>query len=171
MLGGRVKTLHPRIAAGVLANRHDPDDVRQLHEAGIEAFDLVCVNLYRFEDAAARDVDDGELIEEIDIGGPTLVRAAAKNHASVAIVTDPADYPIVLAELREHGAVTADTRRRLALAAFRLTAAYDATIAGELGRRWAPNERYPGRIPTRRRRSTCDRARGRRTGRSRPAAG
>jgi phosphoribosylaminoimidazolecarboxamide formyltransferase/IMP cyclohydrolase len=146
MLGGRVKTLHPRIAAGVLADRHDPDHVRQLAEAGIEAFELVIVNLYRFEAAAARGVDDEALIEEIDIGGPTLVRAAAKNHGSVAILTDPADYPVVLAELREHGAVTAATRRRLALAAYRLTAAYDAAIAFELGARWAVDEPFPERL-------------------------
>jgi phosphoribosylaminoimidazolecarboxamide formyltransferase/IMP cyclohydrolase len=146
MLGGRVKTLHPRIAGGVLADQGDPDHVRQLAEAGIEAIELVCVNLYRFEAAAARGVDDAALIEEIDIGGPTLVRAAAKNHGSVAIVTDPADYPAVLAELRDHGAVTAATRRRLALAAYRLTAAYDAAIASELGARWAPEERFPKRL-------------------------
>ena len=75
-----------------------------------------------------------------------MLRAAAKNHASVAIVTDPADYPAVLAELREHGAAAADTRRRLALAAYRLTASYDAAIAAELGSRWAPEERFPGRL-------------------------
>jgi phosphoribosylaminoimidazolecarboxamide formyltransferase/IMP cyclohydrolase len=146
MLGGRVKTLHPRIAAGVLADRRDPDHLRQLAEAGIEAFELVCVNLYRFEEAAASGVDDEALIEEIDIGGPTLVRAAAKNHASVAIVTDPADYATVLSELRAGGSVSDATRRRLALAAFRLTAAYDAAIAAELGARWAPDDRFPARV-------------------------
>jgi phosphoribosylaminoimidazolecarboxamide formyltransferase/IMP cyclohydrolase len=104
------------------------------------------VNLYRFEDAAARGADDAALIEEIDIGGPTLVRAAAKNHGSAAIVTDPADYPIVLEELRADGAVSPETRRRLALVAYRLTAFYDATIAAELGARWAPDECFPQRL-------------------------
>ena len=146
MLGGRVKTLHPRVAAGVLANRRDPDHERQLREAGIEPFDLVCVNLYPFEAAAGRGVDDEALMEEIDIGGPTLVRAAAKNHASVTILTTPSDYAPVLSELREHGAVSPETRRRLALAAYRLTAGYDAAIAAELGARWAPDERFPDRL-------------------------
>jgi phosphoribosylaminoimidazolecarboxamide formyltransferase / IMP cyclohydrolase len=152
MLGGRVKTLHPRIAAGVLADQRDPEHLRQLRESGIGPFDLVCVNLYPFEAAARAGVADEALIEEIDIGGPTLVRAAAKNHASVAIVTTPDDYEPVLTELREHGAVTADTRRRLALKAFRLTAAYDAAISAALGTRWedhepaAPTERFPERL-------------------------
>jgi phosphoribosylaminoimidazolecarboxamide formyltransferase/IMP cyclohydrolase len=146
MLDGRVKTLHPRIHAGILADRRLPEHRAQLAAQAIEPFDLVVVNLYAFEAAAARaDVGDDELVEEIDIGGPTLVRAAAKNHASVGIVCDPADYPAVLAELEEHGRLGDRTRRALALAAFRRTAAYDAAIAAELGERWAPNDRFPDR--------------------------
>ena len=147
MLDGRVKTLHPRIAGGVLADLRLSSHREQLAEQGIEPFALVIVNLYRFEEAAARpEIDDDELIEEIDIGGPTLVRAAAKNHASVGIVCDPDDYAGVLAELDESGALTDDTRRALALKAFRLTAAYDAAIAATLSRRWTPEERFPERL-------------------------
>jgi phosphoribosylaminoimidazolecarboxamide formyltransferase/IMP cyclohydrolase len=147
MLDGRVKTLHPRIAAGVLADLREPTHRAQLAEQGIEPFSLVVVNLYRFEEAAARaDIADDDLIEEIDIGGPTLVRAAAKNHASVGVACDPEDYPAILAELRERGSLTDDTRRRLAVKAFRSTAAYDAAIAASLGARWAPEERFPDRL-------------------------
>ncbi len=147
MLDGRVKTLHPRIAGGVLADLRRASHRQQLAAQGIEPFELVIVNLYRFEEAAARSgIADDELIEEIDIGGPTLVRAAAKNHASVGIVCDPDDYPAVLAELDAHGALGDDTRRRLALKAFRLTAAYDTAIAGTLSRRWAPDDRFPERL-------------------------
>lgn len=147
MLDGRVKTLHPRIAAGVLADRHDASHRQQLAEQGIEPFDLVVVNLYRFEEAAARPgIGDGELIEEIDIGGPTLVRAAAKNHASVGIVCDPDDYPAVLAELEQQGALSDDVRRVLALKAFRLTAHYDAAIGAALAARWTPGDRFPERL-------------------------
>lgn len=146
MLDGRVKTLHPRIHAGILADRREPAHVAQLAEADIEPFEVVCVNLYPFEAAAARgDAADAELIEEIDIGGPTLVRAAAKNHGSIAILTDPADYPTVLAELAD-GGVSAATRQALALTAFRLTAQYDALIATELGARWQPAESMPARL-------------------------
>ncbi len=146
MLGGRVKTLHPRIHAGVLADLGDPAHREQLAEHDIEPFSLVVVNLYQFEQAAARpDTGDAELIEEIDIGGPTLVRAAAKNHASVAIVTDPDDYPAVLAELDEYGEVGAATRRRFALKAFARTAAYDAAIVAELAQRWT-DDPLPERI-------------------------
>ena len=135
MLGGRVKTLHPRIAGGVLADLRNEDHRRQLAAQAIDPFELVVVNLYPFEEVAAREgVTDDELIEEIDIGGPTLVRAAAKNHASVAIVTDPDDYPHVLAELRT-GQLGAERRASLAVKAFQRTAAYDAHIASVLGQR------------------------------------
>jgi phosphoribosylaminoimidazolecarboxamide formyltransferase/IMP cyclohydrolase len=147
MLDGRVKTLHPRIAGGILADLRRDEHRRQLAEQGIEPFDLVVVNLYRFEEAASRPgIEDDELIEEIDIGGPTLVRAAAKNHASVGIVCDPDDYAGVVAELDERGSLSEVTRRRLALKAFQLTAAYDAAIAATLGARWAPEERFPARL-------------------------
>jgi phosphoribosylaminoimidazolecarboxamide formyltransferase/IMP cyclohydrolase len=138
MLDGRVKTLHPAIHGGLLADLRRPDHVDQLREAGIASFEVVVSNLYPFEAAAARPaiaLDD--LVEEIDIGGPTLVRAAAKNHASVAVVTRPGQYESVLAELRNQGAVSEPTRQRLALEAFDLIARYDEAIASELGARLA----------------------------------
>ena len=148
MLDGRVKTLHPHIHAGVLANLHDPSHRAQLAEQGIEPFSIVVVNLYQFEKAAAAPgISDDVLIEEIDIGGPTLVRAAAKNHACVAVVTDPADYPAILAEIDVHGVISVETRRSLALKAFRRTAAYDAAIVTELADRWTPQDRTPETLP------------------------
>jgi phosphoribosylaminoimidazolecarboxamide formyltransferase / IMP cyclohydrolase len=133
MLDGRVKTLHPRIEGAVLADLRRADHRSQLALAGIEPFALVIVNLYPFADVAARPgVTLDRVVEEIDIGGPTLLRAAAKNHASVAIVTDPGTYPAILAELRDGGRIGEATRRRLAIGAFRHTAAYDARITGEL---------------------------------------
>jgi phosphoribosylaminoimidazolecarboxamide formyltransferase/IMP cyclohydrolase len=144
MLDGRVKTLHPRIAGGILADWRNADHRAQLAAAAIEPFELIVVNLYRFAEAAAKPgIGLDELIEEIDIGGPTLVRAAAKNHGSVGIVTDPASYSRVLTELRDRGALSDETRRGLALAAFRLTAAYDAAIAEELGRRLMASPNAP----------------------------
>ncbi|MGH2468117.1 MAG: bifunctional phosphoribosylaminoimidazolecarboxamide formyltransferase/IMP cyclohydrolase [Candidatus Limnocylindrales bacterium] len=133
LLDGRVKTLHPRIHAGILADRRRPAHVAQLAAAAIEPFELVVVNLYPFAGAAGRpDLDLDGLIEEIDIGGPSLVRAAAKNHASLGVVTDPAGYPALLEELREVGRLGETTRRSLAAAAFSHTAAYDARIAAVL---------------------------------------
>ena len=120
MLGGRVKTLHPKIHGGILADRAKPEHVADLEANDIEAIDLVVVNLYPF----ASDPS----IELIDVGGPTMVRAAAKNHAHVGIVTSPSDYPAVLEELRARGTLSAATRRRLARGAFAHTAAYDAAI-------------------------------------------
>ncbi|MDQ3553597.1 MAG: bifunctional phosphoribosylaminoimidazolecarboxamide formyltransferase/IMP cyclohydrolase [Chloroflexota bacterium] len=130
MLDGRVKTLHPRVAAGVLADRRQADHRTQLAEAGIEPFEVAIVNLYPFEEASRRaGITADELIEEIDIGGPTLVRAAAKNHANVTVVTDPARYLELLAALRGGATVPDEMRRSLALEAFAHTAAYDSTIA------------------------------------------
>ena len=147
MLDGRVKTLHPRIAGGVLADQRLEDHRAQLAASLIEPFELVVVNLYPFAQAAARaGATDDELIEQIDIGGPTLVRAAAKNHDSVGIVTDPAQYDAVLLELGHGGGLTEDMRRELALAAFRLTASYDALIADTLSRRWWQRIELPGRL-------------------------
>ena len=120
MLGGRVKTLHPKIHGGILADRSNPDHLADLEARDITAIDLVVANLYPFSS------DPG--IELIDIGGPTMVRAAAKNHAHVGIVVDPSAYGDVLAELRADGALSDATRRRLARAAFAHTAAYDAAI-------------------------------------------
>ncbi|HWP63012.1 MAG TPA: bifunctional phosphoribosylaminoimidazolecarboxamide formyltransferase/IMP cyclohydrolase [Candidatus Binatia bacterium] len=137
MLDGRVKTLHPRIHAGILADRRRAEHRRALAAAGIAPFELVVVNLYPFEAAALRpDLDLDGLVEEIDIGGPALVRAAAKNWASVAVVTSPARYPAVLDALRRGGCVPEGLRAALAVEAFRHTAAYDARIA----------EVLPGRI-------------------------
>jgi phosphoribosylaminoimidazolecarboxamide formyltransferase/IMP cyclohydrolase len=120
MLGGRVKTLHPVIHGGILADRSKPDHLRTLEERGIGLIDLVVCNLYPFSSDPS--------IELIDVGGPTMVRAAAKNHASVGVVVDPSDYPVVLDELRNNGSLSATTRQKLARRAFAHTAAYDAAI-------------------------------------------
>jgi phosphoribosylaminoimidazolecarboxamide formyltransferase/IMP cyclohydrolase len=131
ILDGRVKTLHPAIYAGLLAIRSNSEHRETLAEHGIEPIDLVCVNLYPFERTAAhRGVTDAEVIEQIDIGGPTLIRAAAKNHAFVAVVVRPESYDAVIDELRElDGRLSAGTRRALATDAFGLTARYDAAIS------------------------------------------
>jgi phosphoribosylaminoimidazolecarboxamide formyltransferase/IMP cyclohydrolase len=130
MLGGRVKTLHPRIHAGILARRDLPEDTEALLEHDIEPFDLVCVNLYPFASVALRrGATETEAVEMIDVGGPSMLRAAAKNFAHVVAVCRPEQYDGVVAELREHGEVSLETRRALASAAFATTAAYDAMIA------------------------------------------
>jgi phosphoribosylaminoimidazolecarboxamide formyltransferase / IMP cyclohydrolase len=131
MLGGRVKTLHPRIHAGILARRDVPEDAASLAEHGIEAFDLVCVNLYPFELAVDRpELDEAGLIEMIDVGGPAMLRAAAKSFASVVVVCRPQDYTTVLEELGAgEGTTTLDLRRRLAAVAFARSAAYEAAIS------------------------------------------
>jgi phosphoribosylaminoimidazolecarboxamide formyltransferase / IMP cyclohydrolase len=133
ILGGRVKTLHPRIHGGILANLEDPDHVTELVEHGIGPIDLVCINLYPFEETVAGGAPEKEAIEQIDIGGPAMLRAAAKNFRSVTVVPSPEFYKEVLAELEAGGEVSPQTRRRLALAAFRRTALYDAAIAGWFG--------------------------------------
>ena len=138
MLDGRVKTLHPRVHAGILADRRLASHREQLAAAAIDPFDLVVVNLYPFAAAAERPgISFDDLVEEIDIGGPSMVRAAAKNHASVAIVTSPARYAAVLEELETNGRVGEGLRSALAVEAFRHTAAYDARIAAELPGRMA----------------------------------
>jgi phosphoribosylaminoimidazolecarboxamide formyltransferase / IMP cyclohydrolase len=130
MLGGRVKTLHPRIHAGILARREVETDLVALEEQGIGTFDLVCVNLYPFERVAQEHgVREEEAIEMIDIGGPSMLRGAAKNFAHVAPLCRPADYEPVLAELRREGELSLETRRRLAATAFATSAAYEAAIA------------------------------------------
>src|SRR3954452_8737453 len=121
MLGGRVKTLHPKIHGGILADRSKPEHLADLEAQGIATFDLVACNLYPFRSDPS--------IELIDVGGPTMVRAAAKNYAHVGVVVDPSTYGEVLDELRREGALSEATRRRLARAAFAHTAAYDAAIA------------------------------------------
>jgi phosphoribosylaminoimidazolecarboxamide formyltransferase/IMP cyclohydrolase len=134
MLGGRVKTLHPRIHAAILARRDHFDDVATLEEQAIQPFDLVCVNLYPFSEVAGRfGVREEEAVEMIDIGGPSMLRGAAKNFAHVAPVCRPERYESVLAELRERGDLSPATRRSLAAEAFATTAAYEAAIAGWFG--------------------------------------
>ncbi|HET7273024.1 MAG TPA: bifunctional phosphoribosylaminoimidazolecarboxamide formyltransferase/IMP cyclohydrolase [Rubrobacter sp.] len=135
ILGGRVKTLHPRIHGGILADLEDPDHVTELVEQDIGPIDLVCINLYPFEETVAGGAQEKEAIEQIDIGGPAMLRAAAKNFKSVTVVPSPEFYDEVLAELETEGQVSEETRRRLALAAFRRTAGYDAAISGWLGER------------------------------------
>lgn len=120
MLGGRVKTLHPRIHGGILADRSEPEHVATLEANGIEPIDLVVCNLYPFREHPG--------IDTIDVGGPTMLRAAAKNHAHVGVMVDPDDYGSILGELRSSGELSEDTRLRLARAAFAHTAAYDAAI-------------------------------------------
>jgi phosphoribosylaminoimidazolecarboxamide formyltransferase/IMP cyclohydrolase len=131
LLGGRVKTLHPRIHAAILARRDRPDDTASLDEHEIEPFDLVCVNLYPFQDVISRQaVREQDAVEMIDIGGPAMLRAAAKNFAHVAPVCRPESYPDVLTELRARGELSLETRRRLAAETFAVTAEYEAAIAG-----------------------------------------
>jgi phosphoribosylaminoimidazolecarboxamide formyltransferase/IMP cyclohydrolase len=130
MLDGRVKTLHPAIHAALLARRRDPEHRAALERQGIRPIDLLVVNLYPFAAAVARGVSEAECIEMIDVGGPALIRAAAKNHDDVAVVSDPGDYGDVLEELGRHdGATSLALRRRLAGLAYARTAAYDAAIA------------------------------------------
>ncbi len=131
ILGGRVKTLHPAVHGGLLARRNDPDDLAELDAHQIEPFDLVVVNLYPFAAAIAREgITEAEAVENIDIGGPGMVRAAAKNFAFVAVVTSPDDYDAVAEEMTHHdGQLTMATRRRLAHTAFEHTAQYDRAIA------------------------------------------
>jgi phosphoribosylaminoimidazolecarboxamide formyltransferase/IMP cyclohydrolase len=129
ILGHRVVTLHPKIHGGILADRSNPHHVTEMADYGIEPIDLVVGNLYPFgEDPTAFAHGGGSAEDLIDIGGPAMVRAAAKNHAHVGVVVDPADYEGVLAELRSSGALSAETRRHLARAAFAHTAAYDAAV-------------------------------------------
>jgi phosphoribosylaminoimidazolecarboxamide formyltransferase / IMP cyclohydrolase len=129
MLGGRVKTLHPSIHAGLLADRRNPDHVRQIEAFGIQPFDLLVGGLYPFRETVASGADADAVIENIDIGGPAMMRAAAKNFESVTVVVDPARYDGILAEIEAQGGVTRATRRTLAAAAFAHTAAYDAAVA------------------------------------------
>ena len=141
MLGHRVVTLHPRIHGGILADRDDPSHRADLEANGIDPIDLVVVNLYPFEASPG--------IETIDIGGPTMVRAAAKNHAHVGVVVDPADYKPVLDELRSNGRLSATTRARLARKAFAHTEAHDAAIGAWLDRSGSDEEGAEAGLPTR----------------------
>ncbi len=141
MMDGRVKTLHPGVHGALLAVRDDPDHLAAMKEHRIDPIDLVVVNLYPFEATVAKGADRATIIENIDIGGPSMVRSAAKNHAHVAIVTDPADYALVAS-----GQTMRDDRKRLAAKAFAMTAAYDSAIA-----QWFAftdqGERFPATLP------------------------
>lgn len=144
-MGGRVKTLHPKVHGGILALRDDPEHVAAAKAHGITMIDLVAVNLYPFEQTVAKmEVTLEEAIENIDIGGPSMVRSAAKNHRYVTIVCNPARYPEVLDEMRHHGGeVSQATRARLALEAFGHTARYDAAIHNYLSRQVDPEAALP----------------------------
>ncbi|MFM9378284.1 bifunctional phosphoribosylaminoimidazolecarboxamide formyltransferase/IMP cyclohydrolase [Gordonia sp. VNK21] len=138
-LEGRVKTLHPRVHAGVLADTRKDDHLRQLDELGIAPFELVCVNLYPFTQTVASGASPDECVEQIDIGGPSMVRAAAKNHPSVAVVVDPSDYASV-AEAVGTGGFSLAERKTLAAKAFRHTADYDVAVASWMSSVVAPDE-------------------------------
>src|SRR5438105_14899995 len=130
MMDGRVKTLHPKVHGGLLGVRDNPDHAAAMEEHDIAPIDLVVVNLYPFLNTVMSGADRDTIIENIDIGGPSMVRSAAKNHAHVAIATDPADYAALLTELDTHdGSTTLELRKKLAAKAFALTAAYDTTIS------------------------------------------
>jgi len=141
-LDGRVKTLHPRVHAGILADLRLEDHQRQLAELGVEPFDLVVVNLYPFRETVASGASPDECVEQIDIGGPSMVRAAAKNHPSVAVVTSPARYADVL-DAAKNGGFDLATRKRLAAEAFQHTAAYDVAVASWFASEYAPVDDSP----------------------------
>jgi phosphoribosylaminoimidazolecarboxamide formyltransferase / IMP cyclohydrolase len=134
MLDGRVKTLHPKVHGGILGIRDNPEHVRTMEQHGIEPIDMVVVNLYAFAKTVANpDCTLADAIENIDIGGPTMIRAAAKNNRHVAVVTDPADYPLILEEMRKLGGkISRETSLRLAAKAFCLTHTYDGNICDYL---------------------------------------
>src|SRR5580692_7910165 len=134
ILDGRVKTLVPQIHGGILGRRDLPEHLAQMAAHGIAPIDLVAVNLYPFEATVARGAPYDECVENIDIGGPALIRAAAKNHDFVSVLTDPSQYDAVLAELAAHAGTTLKLRRRLAFEAYASTAAYDAAITGWFAR-------------------------------------
>jgi len=147
MLDGRVKTLHPKIHGGILSIRSNPEHQRQVKEHGIEFIDLVAVNLYPFEKTAEKlGVTLEELIENIDIGGPSMIRSAAKNFEDVTVVVDSADFPVILEELRKNsGNISRETRARMSRKAFAATAAYDGAISTTL-QRWADGTALPERL-------------------------
>ncbi|MBB6118939.1 bifunctional phosphoribosylaminoimidazolecarboxamide formyltransferase/IMP cyclohydrolase [Nocardiopsis algeriensis] len=139
IMEGRVKTLHPSVHAGLLADQNNPEHTARIQELGIAPFDLVVVNLYPFGDTVASGASEADCIEKIDIGGPAMVRASAKNHSSVAVVVDPAAYGSVLEAVRAGGFDLAE-RKRLAALAFRHTAGYDAAVAEWFAGTYAPDE-------------------------------
>jgi phosphoribosylaminoimidazolecarboxamide formyltransferase/IMP cyclohydrolase len=152
MMDGRVKTLHPKVHGGLHGVRDNAEHASAMDEHGIAPIDLVVVNLYPFEATVMRGASRDEIIENIDIGGPSMVRSAAKNHAFVTIVTDPADYPELLAELEQNdGATSLEFRKRMAAKAYALTAAYDSMISqwfafADQGERWPPSWTFSSKL-------------------------
>ena len=145
ILDGRVKTLHPKVHGGLLAVRSNPDHMKQIQELGIDPIDMVVVNLYPFKQTVQKPgVSHEEIIENIDIGGPSMLRSASKNYQAVTVVCDPADYDVVLAEIKEKGDTTPETRERLAAKVFRTTAQYDAMIADYLTKK--TGEEFPEKL-------------------------
>ncbi len=141
MMGGRVKTLHPRIHGGILADQENPDHIAAITSHEIAPFDLIVVNLYPFSQTIASTDDFAECIEQIDIGGPSMIRSGSKNHRSVTVVVDPDDYPRVLEAMRAgNGETTPELRARLAVKAFATTGAYDRAISSYLDNESAPGE-------------------------------
>jgi phosphoribosylaminoimidazolecarboxamide formyltransferase/IMP cyclohydrolase len=129
MLDGRVKTLHPKVHGGILAQRHNPEHLQQMVDHGLLPIDLIVVNLYAFDKATADPACTvAHAIENIDIGGPTMLRAAAKNYRDVTVIVDPTDYPQVISEIKATGNTTLKTRFRLACKVFELTSTYDTAI-------------------------------------------
>jgi len=149
MMDGRLKTLHPKIFGGLLARHDHDDDLQAIQEHGIKLFELVVVNLYPFAQTISQpDVTDAQAIEQIDIGGPSLIRAAAKNHAFTTVVTDPSQYGSVLREIQTGGGITLPTRRRFAREAFRHTAVYDRTITNYFCRDDSPDDFAASLMPS-----------------------
>ena len=148
---GRVKTLHPAIHGGILVRRDREDDMKMLAELDYGTIDLVCVNLYPFEAVAAKQppVSNSELIEMIDIGGPTMIRSAAKNHKDVLVLTDESQYQKVIKELQKtntnNSDISLEIRQELSLAAYQCTAAYDAAVSNELEKRFV-GDAVPNRL-------------------------
>jgi phosphoribosylaminoimidazolecarboxamide formyltransferase/IMP cyclohydrolase len=153
IMGGRVKTLHPKIHGALLAVRDNEEYMKQLEELGIQPIDIVAINLYPFEETVKKGAELDEIIENIDIGGPAMVRASAKNHRFTTIIVDPDDYDFIISELKEKGETSLETRRKLALKAFRHTAFYDSVIASVLNEKFGINEKFPYElsIPVRKR--------------------
>lgn len=134
ILGGRVKTLHPHVHGGVLADKDDPEHLRTLDQHGIRPFDLICVNLYNFSQAVSKGLDLRQAVDEIDIGGPTMLRAAAKNFHSILVAPGVKYYPAIMDEMRaSKGKVGLDLRRRLAAETFGMVSEYDRMISDYLG--------------------------------------
>ena len=145
MLDGRVKTLHPNVHAGILARRDSPEHMAAIKECGIEPIDMVVINLYPFKETVLRGSDFRDIVENIDIGGPSMIRAAAKNYESVAVVTSPEQYAPVLEELKSAGELSQDMLSELMAQAFLVTAEYDAMIADRMQRRFGKG--FPDSFP------------------------